>query len=190
MNEEDLIKQAQKGDQQAFRQLLEIYATLTERTARVLLPDRASAEDAVQEAWLDVWRGLRNFEPERPFRPWLLTIVANRCRMAARQQHFVSVPMQDVLPEENLGLVEDIAATLLSPADYSELQKALDELRPEQRQILALRFFADLELAEIAALAGISLGTVKSRLHRTLQTLRSRLQDPQPLGVSRNKGEK
>lgn len=190
MTEEKIIRQAQAGDQQAFRQLLEIYATLTERTARVLLADPATAEDAVQEAWLDVWRGLPSFQPERPFRPWLLAIVANRCRMAVRRQHLVSVPMQAVLPEERLGLVEDIAATVLPQADYSELQKALDELRPEQREILALRFFADLELAEIAALTKTSLGTIKSRLHRALQTLRSRLEAAQPLGVIQNKGEK
>src|SRR3989442_1190574 len=85
MGEDDLIRRAQLGDQGAFRQLVEFYSPLAERTARAFLADRAGAEDAVQEAWLDAWRALPRFALGRPFRPWLLTLVGNRCRMSARR---------------------------------------------------------------------------------------------------------
>src|SRR5689334_13753456 len=86
MLEEDLVRRAQAGEQQAFRQLVELHALLVERTARALLADRGLAEEAAQEAWLDAWRSLPRFQAGRPFRPWLLTIVANRCRMQARRR--------------------------------------------------------------------------------------------------------
>jgi RNA polymerase sigma-70 factor, ECF subfamily len=67
--EQEIVHRAREGDQTAFRSLVEIHAEVAWRAARVLLPDRAGAEDAVQEAWLDAWRGLPRFDPVRPFRP-------------------------------------------------------------------------------------------------------------------------
>ena len=65
-------------------------------------------------------------------------------------------------------------------ANYGDLEAALDTLDEGQRQLLALRFFADLQLTEIAALLDVPEGTVKSRLYRTLAALRERLQQPDP----------
>ncbi len=85
--EDDLIRHAQAGDQTAFRQLVEIYTPVVWRTAQALLPDRSSAEDVLQESWLDVWRALPRFQQGRRLRPWLLTIVAHRCGMTTRPPH-------------------------------------------------------------------------------------------------------
>jgi len=84
--EGEVIRRAQRGDQRAFQQLVEQYGQLAWRTATVLLMDRTLVEDAMQESWLDAWRGLASFDPSRPLRPWLLAIVANRCRMIARRR--------------------------------------------------------------------------------------------------------
>lgn len=177
MAEDDLIRRARLGDQDAFRQLVEIYGMLTERTARVLLADRSDAEDAAQEAWVDVWRGLGSFELGRPFRPWLLTIVGNRCRMVARRRKLTSVPFDEAL-FDHLDLHSEPQANPFGAIEeyYDDLQEALEALDGSHRRLLALRFFADLQLEEIAQLLNVPLGTVKSRLHRTLQTLRHRLQ--------------
>jgi RNA polymerase sigma-70 factor (ECF subfamily) len=177
MAEDDLIRRARQGDQDAFRQLVEIYGMLTERTARVLLSDRSDAEDAVQEAWLDAWRGLAGFELGRPFRPWLLTVVGNRCRMVARRRKLTSVPFDDVL-YDRIDAPTQLQANPFGSIEayYEDLQEAVESLDGEHRRLLALRFYADLQLDEIAELLNVPLGTVKSRLHRTLQTLRLRLQ--------------
>jgi len=77
---EERIRQAQAGDETAFEQIVAAYAPLATRTALALVHDRAIAEEVVQDTWLNVWRTLPRFDATRPFRPWLLTIVARRPR--------------------------------------------------------------------------------------------------------------
>lgn len=171
---EEMIRRAQQGDTVAFRALVETYAPGAWRVAQILMTNREHAEDALQEAWIDVWRGLPRYDIARPFRPWLLAIVGNRCRMLRRRH---------IIPTQSLG--EDLADGLLDPLDsYAEvaarepdlaLQNALACLAPEARELLELRYQAELELAEIAELYEIPLSTVKSRLYRTLAALRAQL---------------
>ncbi len=170
--ERDWIAGACNGDEAAFRRLVEAYGALAWRTARVLSPDAASAEDAVQEAWLDAWRGLPRFDHARPFRPWLLTLVANRCRKAGRRRAPPRVALDDP-GAAALAAPEDALGVLLRREAAAAVRAAVAALPPEQRRALDLRYFADLELAEIALVTGAPLGTVKSRLHRALGALRA-----------------
>lgn len=172
--EDDLIHRAQAGDQAAFRQLVDTYTPVIWRTAQALLPDRSSAEDALQESWLDVWRGLPRFQRGRPFRPWLLTIVARRCWMTTRRRTLptISVELEDA---DQLPSAERVGDRLLRLEADQALQSVLVTLPAEQQRILELRYFADLELTEIALVMNTPLGTVKSRLHRALGILRKRL---------------
>jgi RNA polymerase sigma-70 factor (ECF subfamily) len=169
--DDELIRRAQRGDEDAFQQLVERYSDPVWRTARVLSSDQAAAEDAAQEAWLDAWRGLPRFQTGRPFRPWLLQLVRNRCRMAGRR-HAPNRQSLDGPQFEALADPEDVVATTLRAERLSALAATLAQLPAEQRTSLALRFFADLELAEIATVTGAPVGTVKSRLHRALARLR------------------
>ena len=179
--EDDLIRSAQAGNHAAFRALVDIYTPVAWRAALVLLPDRGSAEDALQESWLDVWRGLPRFQCGRPFRPWLLTIVARRCWMTTRRRSLPAVPF-DLEALEVLPGADRVSDRLLRLEADQALQAALATLPAEQQRILELRFFADLDLTEIALVLDIPLGTVKSRLHRALGVLRKRL-PPEYAGV-------
>jgi RNA polymerase sigma factor (sigma-70 family) len=172
--ENDLILRAQAGEQAAFRQLVEAFTPVVWRTAQALVPDRGSAEDVLQESWLDVWRGLPRFERGRPFRPWLLTIVSRRCWMAARRRSLVSVPFEYEAMEE-WPSDDRVSDRMLRLEADQALHVALMTLPAEQQRILELRYFADLDLNEIALVMGTPLGTVKSRLHRALGVLRERL---------------
>jgi RNA polymerase sigma-70 factor, ECF subfamily len=172
--ENDLIQRARTGDQNAFGELIEMYSNLVSRVARVLVTDRFLAEDAVQEAWLDVWRNLSQFRSDRPFRPWLLTIVANRCRKSNRKVKTANVSL-DANSVRELQAATDLEAFVLTASDIAEVRAALAGLKVEQQQVLALRYFAELELEEIAQLTHSPLGTVKSRIHRALNTMRTRL---------------
>lgn len=172
--EDTIIQRAQMGDQLAFQQLIETYNALAWRTAQVLLPNQAAVEDVIQEAWLDVWRGLARFQLDRPFRPWLLAIVANRCHMTTRRRQAALQPL-DSAEAEQLVSVEDVLEQVLRLEEDIELQCALEIVSAEQRRVLELRFFADLDLHEIALITNTPLGTVKSRLHRALSRLRQHL---------------
>jgi RNA polymerase sigma-70 factor (ECF subfamily) len=172
--EDDLIRCAQAGDHGAFRKLVDTYTPVAWYAAQVLLSDRSSVEDVLQESWLDAWRGLSRFQRGRPFRPWLLTIVARRCRMTTRRRSLPTVPF-DLEETGQIPSDDRVSDRLLRLEADQVLQMALAALPAEQQRILELRFFADLELAEIALMLGIPLGTVKSRLHRALNVLRKRL---------------
>ena len=179
--EENLIRRAQAGDHAAFRTLVEHYLPVAWRMCRILLVDRSMAEDALQDAWIDVWTGLRGVDVARPLRPWLLTVVANRCRMAARRRSVSTIPLDGAVVEQLHG-VDSIDHELelrdrhqAEVTRHAVLQTALSTLSPDQRQLLALRYQAELELGEIAVVIGVPIGTVKSRLHRTLATLRAQL---------------
>lgn len=176
--DDDLILHAQAGDQAAFRVLVERYSTTVERTARVLLADRMAAEEAAQDAWLDAWRNLRRFERGRPFRPWLLKLVINRCRMLARRRSLPSIPLDQISADQ---LPISAAGSTATTALDADLGAALATLTAEQQRVVALRFFAELELAEIALVTGARLGTVKSRLHRALVALRAWFESEQPM---------
>jgi RNA polymerase sigma-70 factor (ECF subfamily) len=173
--DDELIRQAGQGDQYAFRRLMDTYATLAERTALALLGDHSLAEDAVQEAWLDVWRAIPRFQLGRPFRPWLLCIVAHRARKQTRRRVPTWLPLTSAILAGHATDPPFAPWTWPGPADT--LGAALRTLSPEQQQVLALRYFADLDLAEIARLTGVPVGTVKSRLHRALGSLRTQLRD-------------
>jgi RNA polymerase sigma-70 factor, ECF subfamily len=184
--EENLISRARAGDHAAFRTLVERYLPVAWRICRIVLPDRGVAEDALQDAWIDVWTGLPRVDAARPLRPWLLTVVANRCRMVARRRGVATIPLDSALVEQLHG-VDSIAHELelrdryqAELTRYAALQTALSMLSRDQRQLLALRYQAELELGEIALIIGAPIGTVKSRLHRTLATLRAHLTSSQP----------
>jgi RNA polymerase sigma factor (sigma-70 family) len=105
----------------------------------VLVPDCQAAEDALQEAWLDVWRGLPGYTNTRPFRPWLLAVIANRCRMTYRRRSLETVPL---LPEhaEILPATTNVEADALQHELDDELLTAvLATLASEQRRVLDLR---------------------------------------------------
>jgi RNA polymerase sigma-70 factor (ECF subfamily) len=184
--EDALIRQAQAGDQFAFRQLVDRYTPLLWGTAQALLPDRGMAEDAVQETWIDVWRGLPGFQLHRPFRPWLLTIVSRRCWMAARRRVLPMVPLEseafDALPG-----ADAVSEHLLRLESDAAVRAALGSLPEDQQRVLALRYFTDLDVSEIALVMGTPVGTVKSRLHRALGSLRARLQSEFPRAAYREK---
>jgi RNA polymerase sigma-70 factor (ECF subfamily) len=170
----DLIRSAQAADQEAFRALVERYRLPVLRTARILLADSVIAEDVAQEAWVNAWRALSQFDLKRPFRPWILRIVANCCRMELRRRHGADATL-DLVEPELLSDQSDLLADVVRQEEYAALDDAISSLPPGQRQIVALRYRADLDLGEIALVTGLPLGTVKSRLSRALAAIRERV---------------
>jgi RNA polymerase sigma factor (sigma-70 family) len=170
---ENIIRRAQHHDDEAFRTLVETYHELVGKTTRALLNERNLAEDAEQEAWLDVWRGLGRFHPGAAFRPWLLAIVANRCRMLRRQRSLPTTPLDVDEALQVLPGPDDVTWTAMQRETGTEILAAIKTLSSDHQRILALHYFAELDISEIAVVLGVPSGTVKSRLHRALTLIRT-----------------
>ena len=158
-----------------------VLATLYDRHIRTALGlayritgDQETAEEAVQEAFLSLWRGAGTYRPDRgAVRTWLLTMVRNRSidvlRAPARQPHIRSV---EDLP---LAAPDDPLQEAITAASGAAVRAAVATLPPDQRLTVELAYFAGLSYPEIAARMGVPLGTVKSRLRLALERLRGQL---------------
>ena len=161
-----LVARAVDGDADSFAVLLEPLLDPAYRLAAVMLADRSSAEDAVQEASIKAWRKLRQLRGDlSSLRPWFLSIVANECRMARRQRWW------SVLKVANIPASEPAA----SEGRSSDLHRALLQLSPEDRLPLVLHFYLDLPLDEVARALRVSPAAAKSRIYRAAKRLRSDL---------------
>jgi len=166
------------GDTAAFRQLVERHQGLVFTFVRNLVRRPADAEDIAQETFLAAYRHLGTFDPRRArFATWLLTIARNESLSALRRRPPPSPT--DSLPEPLSG-----DATPLEGLGQSELWTALDEalgrLPIEQRTAFVLAEIEKLPQAEIAAIESVEIGTIKSRVSRAKERLRTLLRGFQP----------
>ena len=173
-DERNLIARAQDGDAQAYAALVRRYEQIAFRAAWLLLHDRHEAADAAQDAFVRAYRALHSFKLERSFRPWLLRIVTNlalnRIQAAQRRQRATERYAQQIFSHQP-ELVLDHA--LAANGQYARLQQAVLELSLDEQTLITLRYFLELPEAEVAETLGIAIGTVKSRMHRTLGNLRT-----------------
>lgn len=158
---------ARRGDRKAFEQVLRPLIQPAYQLALAMLRERGAAEDAVQEMALKAWCHRDRIRPELgTIRPWLFAIVANECRMARRQRWWSVLRRRDA-PAQDRPEVD--------PDASFDMRRAIDRLPYRDRLLLHLYFVLDLPAEEVAAVLGIGLGAVKSRLHRATLRLRSRL---------------
>ena len=163
------------GDTDAYAVLVRRHAPVAMRTA-ALLGAGSDAEDVVQEALVKAYRSLGSFRADRPFRPWLLRIVANEThnlhRSAGRRATRERRSWEAIEP---VLLAEDPVEATLSRDRRATLVRGLAGLSTPHRQVVTCRFLLELDEAETAAVLGWPRGTVKSRLHRALARLRDEL---------------
>lgn len=175
--EDDLVAQAKLGDTRAYGALIQEHQTIAFRTAYLITASAADAEDAVQEAAVKAYRALGRFRAGKPFRPWLLAIVANearnRRRSAGRRERLALRAAEDPLSG---GAVPSPEAAILEAEQRAELLAAVDELREEDRLAIACRYFLGLSEEETASALGWRRGTVKSRTSRALDRLRAQME--------------
>lgn len=171
MDEPTLIRRAQNGDTAAWEPLVLAHQQAVFRYAYLLLGDPDEAEDAAQETFLRAWRYLSRFDPARPLRPWLLSITSNLASNRRRSTgRYFSALMRAFRDEPPPASLEEKSAQRLQ-AD--QLREAVQTLNATDRQIVYLRYFLDLSVAETAETLNIAQGTVKSRLNRALDKLKT-----------------
>ena len=171
----ELIERALRGEVMAYESLVRRYQDAALRTAWFIAPE-GEADDAVQLAFIKAFRALSTFHRGAPFRPWLLRIVANearnRRRSAGRRADLVLRAAEDRRPGDAAPSPE---SAVLDREQRDALLAAVNGLGDADREIVATRYFLDLNEAETADVLGIPRGTVKSRLSRALARLREQL---------------
>jgi RNA polymerase sigma-70 factor, ECF subfamily len=163
----DLISRVARRDANAFELLYRRYARPVFGLALRRLGDRMRAEDAVQETFAAVWRSARTYRPERGAgAPWLYTVARNAIVDRSRSRH------------EPPAEVPETAAAEPGPAERAEasyiawrVHRALEELAPNERDVIELAYYGELSQSEIADFLGIPLGTVKTRTRAGLARL-------------------
>jgi RNA polymerase sigma-70 factor (ECF subfamily) len=161
----DLVSRAKEGDRAAFDELIGPLVDQGFRLAYGMLHDRGAAEDAVQEAAVRSWRKLGNVRPGSEMRPWFLAIVANQCRTVTRGRWWSVLRLEAPLGSTTAGFEDSVVRG-------ADLRAELRKLAPEHREVLVLHYYLDLPLDEVAAVAGIPIGTVKSRINRAIAAMR------------------
>ena len=168
-----LVLRCQAGDERAFARLMDRYAHRTLRYLVGLVGD--GAEDVNQEVWLTVYRRIASLTDPRRFRTWLYRTTRHRAIDHLRTQRRERELFDDAETAENLPATDDA----LDPAfDVPVLDVLLRDLAPIHREVLLLRYRDELSYAEIALVAGCSVGTVRSRLHYATHRLRERHAEP------------
>jgi len=192
-NEAALIAGLQAGDADAFEALVRKYMPALLRVARRFLRSEEDARDAVQDAFINAYKSIRNFASNSQLGTWLHRIVVNSSLMKLRSQK--RRPEEDIdslLPkflEDGHQVIPSLpwdenAEAILERKELRELvRESIDELPETYRTVLMLRDIEELSTEETARLLGINTNTVKVRLHRARQALRAIL-DPHMRGVA------
>jgi len=187
LSDQSLIEKVRGGDYQAFEFLVTRYEAKVYRLAIRMLRNPQDAEDALQETFLQVFRGLPGFEGRSQFSTWLFRLASNVCLMRIRHRETEPsklLPLEDYLPklEEGEGpsmvdWADRPEDALLSKESREQMMGALEKLPPEYRAVFILRDIEGFSNAETGESLGISIAAVKSRLHRARLALRGMLSE-------------
>jgi RNA polymerase sigma-70 factor, ECF subfamily len=168
--DEELVEAVARADEDALGELYDRFGKVAYGLAYKILQDAALAEDAVQEAFLQIWRGAGSYRPERAkASTWLLTFVHRRAvDLVRREQKRRTLPV--VVEPQGADPGADEEALQRSRREI--VQDALRRLPAEQREPIELAYYAGLTQSELAERLGQPLGTIKSRMFTGLQRLR------------------
>ena len=166
-DDEIAIEKCRNGEREAFRHLVEKYQRQAVSHATAILGNREDALDAAQEAFIDAFKALKQFDSSRPFYPWFYVLLRNRCfKLAARKRETESIDETAIVAPNSTAQSERILA----------LENALRSLDMEDREIVTLKYFDGLSYNELAARLQIPKGTVMSRLFHARKKLQAKLE--------------
>ena len=166
----ELVERARGGDHDAFAELAGATISRLDSAAWLILRDPEQAKDAVQNALVKAWRDLPTLRDPDRFDAWLNRLVVHACIDEARRlrRHRLDVELTPLMSPA-FGDVES------SIADRDQLERGFLRLEPEMRAVIALHYYLDLTMTDVAATLGIPVGTAKSRLNRAMGLMRAAL---------------
>jgi RNA polymerase sigma-70 factor, ECF subfamily len=172
-----LLVRLKNSDSEAFDEVVSRYNHALLRRARIITSDHTLAEDAVQEAWLAVFRGIRKFEARSSLKTWLFSILDNRAKtlISKERRNRQSSATGAVLPDVTLA---DSRETILREEEaLRHVRAAIDSLPGMQREVLVLRVLDDRSPHSITLELGITKGNQRVLLHRARRALKGALRN-------------
>lgn len=191
--EQRLLERLRRRDEAAFNELVRLYQARVFSVVVRMIGDRAEAEDIAQEVFIAIFKSIESFRGESKFSTWIFRIATNHCRnrikylgRRARGSHdeFDAVASRSALDSatQTTSLISRPDTLLEESRMFSLVQRALETLDEEHRELVVLRDVEGLPYEEIQEITGLAEGTVKSRLHRARVALKA--------SVERLQGEK
>jgi len=177
--DEEPVEACLAGEDSAFDVLLGRWEKRIRGAIHRLVGSDEEARDLCQEAFLKAYKNLRSFKQEARFSSWLYQIALNLCRDRMRRRRGKTMVSLDELEEGGAAMTVagPTALDLLQERDTSRLvARAIEALPDEQREIIILKEYQGLTFLEIAQVLDVPISTVKTRLYRGLDQLRSRLE--------------
>ena len=166
--DELLVLKCQQGDKEAFEELVARWQKCLWHYAHQMTGSEAAAWDIVQETWLGIIKGIRKLEDVDVFPQWTFRIANNKCADWLRKQHLQSRLNSELVKQEQKESNKDRN----DDEKAESLNAAIEKLSPDSRALLTLRYREGFDIGQIAEILCIAEGTVKSRIHRTLERLR------------------
>ena len=167
----DLVRSAQKGDMQAFEELVARHRDKVYARAYSMMRNEDEALDLSQDAWVKGWQRLRQFQGGSSFVTWMTRIVINLCLDQLRKLKRKRAESLEAMAEEAGGVERHMPVVFSNPTEGLEraelrvrINRALDQLSHEHRTVLVLHEFEQMEYREISRQMKCSIGTVMSRL--------------------------
>lgn len=186
VNESEWLTKAQRGDAQAFTCLLEAYQRPVFNLCYRMLGNAQDAEDAAQETFLRAYQSLKRYDNSRPFSTWLLSIAAHYCidQIRKRRVQIVSVeelPVPD-LPEPSPGMESNLS----KKEEQQRIKAVIEVLDATDRAAVVMYYWYDFSYEEICQALSLSMGALKSRLHRARHVMADEWLKSQPAPASQN----
>lgn len=175
LTEPSILARIAAGDGDAVQQCVDRYGGLVWSLARQMVP--ATAEDAVQEVFISLWKSAHRFDPSKASEKTFIATVARR-RLIDQLRRQGRRPQTRALPEPDEPAAEprvDDHLAIQTRAEARNVAAYLDELPPAQRKVIRMSVFVGMSHSEIAESTGIALGTIKSHIVRGLNRIRARL---------------
>ena len=169
---ENIIKQARAGDKLAFQALYEDIKTDMYRMAFYLLQNKEDAEDAVSEAFIDMYRGIHNLKECGAYKAWAIKILSAKCKRKMKEHYEHNGDYSELVEDAYLCNQDDIGRANMR----TDIMKAMDVLSEKERMIVVCTAVAGMSSDEVGSITGFPSATVRTKLRRALAKLKKKLE--------------
>lgn len=176
MTEEALVRQLKEGNKTSFDLLYEKYKNMALRTAYLITGNLSDSEDVVQDTFVKVWLHCRELKNESGFRAWMMQILVRTAYKCGKKKSR-ELPDEEIMQKADKRQAASSMERVIAREEAERIARAVRTLPMKQRTVVALYYYQECSVSEIAAMLGVLEGTVKSRLHTARKLLRGKLRE-------------